>query len=170
MPPTIVDRAYQLAFRLAFPLMCLAWRLTKPAHTGTQIAIWVDGRVMCVWQSYRDVWVFPGGGVKRGEAPLDAARRELLEELNLRAGPDQPVFVYKEFGIWDYRRDTVWFYEMHPERAPDIRVDNREILSAEFIDPTVLAGLPLAGPVAAYLAWKSGVAWKSGAAGTSSAG
>jgi 8-oxo-dGTP diphosphatase len=43
-----------------------------------------DGAVLLVRQSYRNGWGVPGGLLKRGETPEDAARREVLEEVGLR--------------------------------------------------------------------------------------
>ena len=42
-----------------------------------------DGALLLVRQSYRNRWGVPGGLVKRGEVPADAARREVLEEVGL---------------------------------------------------------------------------------------
>ncbi len=42
-----------------------------------------DGAVLLVRQSYRNRWGVPGGLLKRGETPEDAARREVLEEVGL---------------------------------------------------------------------------------------
>ena len=42
-----------------------------------------DGKVLLVKNTYRDKWVFPGGLVDKGEAPEDAALRELREETAL---------------------------------------------------------------------------------------
>lgn len=43
-----------------------------------------DGYVLMVRQSYRgDGWGFPGGLMRRGEDPADAAKRELREELGI---------------------------------------------------------------------------------------
>ena len=43
-----------------------------------------DGSVLLVRQAYRHSWGIPGGLLSRGEAPADAARREVLEEVGLR--------------------------------------------------------------------------------------
>lgn len=42
-----------------------------------------DGAILLVRLSYRDRWGVPGGLLKRGEAPEDAARREVREEVGL---------------------------------------------------------------------------------------
>lgn len=40
-----------------------------------------DGRVLLVRLAYRHRWGVPGGLLKRGETPADAARREVREEV-----------------------------------------------------------------------------------------
>ena len=45
------------------------------------MAVYVDTDLMLVRHSYRAGWHLPGGGVRRGEAPDEAARRELAEEI-----------------------------------------------------------------------------------------
>ncbi len=57
--------------------------------TGDTVAAAVllfDGqdRVLLVDPVYKPSWEFPGGVVERGEAPTDAAQREVAEELGLR--------------------------------------------------------------------------------------
>jgi 8-oxo-dGTP diphosphatase len=42
-----------------------------------------DGAVLLVRQAYRHHWGIPGGLLKRGEEPTDAARREVFEEVGI---------------------------------------------------------------------------------------
>jgi ADP-ribose pyrophosphatase len=57
----------------------------------TVIAPLPDGRLPIVRQFRsaveRDVWEFPAGLLEPGEEPADCARRELLEETGIEAGP-----------------------------------------------------------------------------------
>jgi 8-oxo-dGTP pyrophosphatase MutT (NUDIX family) len=137
---------------MGFPLARLYWRLRGKPHHGTQVAIWVDGKVLCVRPSYRGVLTFPGGGVEPGEDPAAAAQRELLEELDLSVPRDRLRPVFTARGRWDGRPDTVTFFELMLDAAPAVRVDNREILAAMFLDPAGLTGV--AASVAAYLCWR----------------
>ncbi len=60
-----------------------------------------EGKVVLARHSYKSGWSFPGGGVGRGEAPVDAVRRELREELGV-VRSDPPVL----FGL--YTRRSGW--------------------------------------------------------------
>ncbi len=60
-----------------------------------------DGKVVLARHSYKSGWSFPGGGVGRGEAPVDALLRELREEIGV-VRSDPPLF----FGL--YTRRSGW--------------------------------------------------------------
>ena len=74
---------HRLALRLGHRLRVGWWRLARPRiHGVSVIARDRVGRVLLIRQTYGpNHWVLPGGGVRRGEPPIDAAGREFAEEL-----------------------------------------------------------------------------------------
>ena len=91
----------------------------------------------------------PGGGIKRGETPEAAARRELAEEIGLEVRALIPAGF--ACGMWDGRRDRVHFFEVQLTHLPRLRLDNREIVAALLATPNQLAQMTLEGPLAAFL-------------------
>lgn len=147
--PSLLDLAWRTAFRLGFPLARLWWRLRRPQHEGALVAVHVGPALLLVRSSYRREWNFPGGGIRPGETPEAAARRELAEEIGLAAPALLPTCIV--CGLWDGRHDRVHLFELRLDRLPDLRLDNREIIAARLIPPDALRDMALTGPVAAYL-------------------
>jgi 8-oxo-dGTP pyrophosphatase MutT (NUDIX family) len=81
--------------------------------------------------------------------PETAARRELAEEIGLRASVLLPAGF--TCGIWGGRRDRVNFFELRLVELPQLQLDNREVSAARLTLLAELQSMVLTGPVAAYL-------------------
>ena len=145
----LIDAAWRTALRLGFRLARVWWHLRRPNHEGALVAIYVGRALLLLKSSYRAEWNFPGGSVHPGEAPVAAAQREMAEEIGLSSYPLVPAGSVS--GIWDGRRDQVHFFELHLDRLPELRLDNREIVAAHLASPEELSGIALTRAVAAYL-------------------
>jgi 8-oxo-dGTP diphosphatase len=137
----MTDWLLRAACKIGFRVARLWWRLRRPDHDGAVVAIWLNGRILVVQQSYRSNLSWPGGGIHRKEDPRDAARRELAEELGLAVNVDDLVLARDMVVDWDYRCDRVRIFELHLQAQPTIRLDNREIVNARFVDPLALLGM-----------------------------
>jgi ADP-ribose pyrophosphatase YjhB (NUDIX family) len=74
---------------------------------GVFAAIIDDGRILCVRMNYAThAWTTPGGRVEPGESPLDALKREVLEESGLDVVAGELVGVYSK----PYKDDIVLFF------------------------------------------------------------
>ncbi len=115
-------------------------------------AVWLGGRVPAVRQSCRANPSWPGGGIRRGQQPREAARRELREELGLDVRPDDLVLARDMVVDWDYRREHVRVFELRLHEEPDLRIDNREIVAARFVEPQAFLAEAVLPPfIRAYL-------------------
>lgn len=149
-PPTLVDIAWQIVFRLGFPIARIWWRLQRRRHVGALVAIHVGQSLLLLRSSYRSAWNFPGGSVRHGETPEVAARRELAEEISLVA--NAPLQLTGEVcGVWDGRIDRVFLFVLRLDRLPTLQLDNREIIDARLVPIDDLDKVPLTGPVQAYV-------------------
>jgi 8-oxo-dGTP diphosphatase len=148
--PTITDVAWQIVFRLGFPVARGWWRLRRARHVGALLAIHVGQSLLLLRCSYRSAWNFPGGEVRQGEAPEDSVRRELAEEIGLVV--DAPLQLAGEVrGVWDGRRDRVFLFMVRLNTLPTLRLDNREIIDARLVPIDDLYTVSLTGPVQEYV-------------------
>ena len=138
MATATMDRLWRLAYRFGFRAARLWWRVRRPDHEGAMVAVWWRERVLAVQQSYRANPSWPGGGVRRGEEPREAARRELREQLGLDVRPGDLVFAREMVADGDFRRDRVLVFELRLRAEPVIRMDHREAVAARFVEPRAL--------------------------------
>jgi 8-oxo-dGTP pyrophosphatase MutT (NUDIX family) len=113
------------------------------------VAVYVGSALLLVRSSYRAEWHLPGGGIQRGETPEAAAHRELAEETGLCASA--LLLAGTASGIWDGRRDRVYFFELRLSELPDLKLDGREIIAAQLTPLDELRNLALTEPTTAYL-------------------
>ncbi len=147
----MIDAAWRLAFRLGHPVMRQWWRLTRPDARGAHVAVWLGGELLVVRQSYRRGLSLPGGGVKRGEPPVRAARRELGEELGLTVREDALSPVAELDLRWEHRQDRVSMFTMTLTDIPALTIDDREIIAADFMTPAAILADQPAPYLRAYL-------------------
>jgi 8-oxo-dGTP pyrophosphatase MutT (NUDIX family) len=124
MLPSLMPLAYRLRRRV---LALLGWRTRGVKLIVTDAA----GRVLLVRHAYgrSDLYMLPGGGIARGEAPAAAAARELREETGCRAR-DVTLFAAYESRT-EGRRDTVFLFTARSDDPPV--PDGRELLEARFV-------------------------------------
>ena len=118
------DRTWLLSrfYRVAYQLARVYWFVARPRQRGVKCVITRDGDVLLVRHTYgnRRAWDLPGGGIKRGEAPVDAARREIHEELGME------ILSWTELGDffakYEHRADTMYCFHAEVDGvspAPD---------------------------------------------------
>ncbi|MGK2949314.1 MAG: NUDIX hydrolase [Acidimicrobiales bacterium] len=133
----MIGRLHSLALavfrRLPVQLRRQVVRTIAPAYTVGAMALIErnDGALLLVRLSYRNSWGVPGGLLKRGEAPADAVRREVLEEVGLEVVTvGDPALVVDEVA---QRVDVVFSARPAPGADPArVQPSSREIVEARW--------------------------------------
>lgn len=85
-----------------------SWAIEGTGLTASARVRDSNGRTALVQNSWTDGWFVPGGAVEPGEEPREAARREIHEEMGLKATVEEPLVVLEQ----TYRSESVgddWF-------------------------------------------------------------
>jgi ADP-ribose pyrophosphatase YjhB (NUDIX family) len=127
------DALWRFAYRCAFRLRVLYWRLGRPRLEGSYVAVWHEGRLLVVRNSYRRSLTLPAGGLARGETPIEAALRELREEVGLAPYAAALRYVGEIVDVDGPAEDHAHFFELHCEEEPTTEVDRREVVWAGFL-------------------------------------
>lgn len=150
------DSWFRFAYRHGFRAARWIWSIRPPRHRGALVMLWCEGRVLLVRSSYQRGWMAPGGGIGPGEQPVEAACRELREELGLHLDPGALAFALEAEHLWNSRRDRVWFFEATIRPGLELSVDGRELVEARWFAWEEARGLETSPHIQDYLAWRGG--------------
>lgn len=146
-----VDFGFRTAYKVAHRMLRAYWRIRRPNTHGALIAVWYEGRLLLVKNSYRRFYTLPGGYVRSGESAAAAAQRELEEEVDLRLPLDRLREVYSRTHEFENRLDKITIVEVEVDEPPALDVDNREVVWASFEPPDAILRRPIVPHLAEYL-------------------
>jgi ADP-ribose pyrophosphatase YjhB (NUDIX family) len=149
--PSALDAGIRGVYRVAHRVLRTWWFVRRPRTHGALVALWHDGALLLVKNSYRREHTLPGGYVARGETPEEAARRELLEETGLDLPASRFRQAFEGELPFEFRRDFLTIVEVELEARPEIRVDNREVVWAGWKRPEEILRMNVVPHVVDYL-------------------
>lgn len=121
---------HRSALRLAHGVRRRWWRIARVRLLGCRVfAFDAEGQVLLIRHSYGSGnWMLPGGGLGRGEEPLAAALRELLEETGLALTQPRHFAEVEEplYGTVNRVHLVAGLAE------GEVRIDGREVIEARY--------------------------------------
>jgi 8-oxo-dGTP pyrophosphatase MutT (NUDIX family) len=150
-PDKPLDLLIRGVFRLGFRAELALNFFLRPRSSGAYVAVWLNGRLLLIRNSYKNGYTLPAGKIERGETSIEAARRELREEVGIDAEAQALHERFETLNLSEYKRDRVRIFELRLQQPPAIRLDGREVVWAGFRSPERALQMRLHPAVAAYL-------------------
>ncbi len=125
---------WTFAYRVAYAGLQVIWFFRGRRPAGAFVALWFQNRILLVQTSYQKNRTLPGGGKKRCETDLEAACRETREEVGLTLDPVTLTRVDQDVDEDRFARERIVLFEAHFTEEPLVRIDYREIVSADWFD------------------------------------
>jgi 8-oxo-dGTP diphosphatase len=127
------DGVCRFVYRWGSRAARLWWWFTQPHTEGADVIIRHGDKIVLLRSSYRSEWMAPGGGLKPGERPVEAAVRETSEEVGLNLRTEDLRLVEVSEHHWENRHVTAHLFEIELAELPPLQVDNREIVEARLM-------------------------------------
>lgn len=139
-----------LGYILWLPIYCII-RFT----TRTRVLVVCDGEVLLLksWL-YAGYWGCPGGGIKRGETPIQTILRELGEETGIIAKEKE----LKSLGLMEQagsRAHAFHGFILELDTKPQVKIQTSAIVDSKWFKPADIKNLPTDNHVQTLLAaWR----------------
>ncbi len=127
------------------------WAIYHPHTYGVLIAIWHNGTILLIRNSYLRYYCLPGGYIHRNETAQQAAVRELFKEIGLSASDEMLTQVLDVTLDWQGKWDHVRIFIINLPVMQKINIDNREVVAVNFFFPEDALKLDLFPPIRHYI-------------------
>lgn len=95
------------------------------------------------WLGLHKTWRLPGGGMQKDETPTQALAREVKEELGVDIEENKLQPLQYEPYFEHQKKFTYWLYVLPYEAKPELHINEKEIVAAEWMHIAKLATAPL---------------------------
>jgi ADP-ribose pyrophosphatase YjhB (NUDIX family) len=143
----MIDRLHHLAYRAAYRALRVYWAALHPATHGALVALWHEGKILLVRNSYLPYYSLPGGYVRRGETGREAAARELREETGLTVPAEELTPVLDLRHEWEGKHEHLEVFELAVSAPRPLTLDGREVIEARYVTPEEAMGLDVFPPI-----------------------
>lgn len=133
MHPQYTDKNYAIYFnKLAYKGLPKINPANK-IHEHINVKLMIGGQILKLKPKFARNWYNLSGGVELGEAPVDAAKREIFEELGVHIETQELVATRTKkmcikIPVVDKPIDTLmYYYELNMDTLPTFKVDKKEI-------------------------------------------
>lgn len=136
---TLTKKIIRFLISVLYPLIKPVLRLlVKNPHSVKIVLIYKD-KILLIRNSYRKGWTLPGGGIKRNENPLEAAIREVREEVGI------DIFNLINHGKTKLEFEKNSFVTIFSSQVnePGFEVDGMEVEKAEWTELKNLSKIDL---------------------------
>jgi 8-oxo-dGTP pyrophosphatase MutT (NUDIX family) len=124
-----------LGYRVAYRVLWITSFVVPQRGGGVKCMLLDGGKALVVCHTYGTRrWDFPGGGMRRGEDPLAAMRRELREELGVELAGELRLLGVRG-GPGRYAGKQISYYAAQLGADQTIVRDPVEIAEVRWIDP-----------------------------------
>lgn len=112
----------------------LRTRVARPASAG-MVVYNHQNEALVVKANYKPYWSFPGGWIEEGQTPLQAAIRELEEEVGIKIERESTKFLFTMNRISDVMQSYQFMFECNQpiDSATPITLQPEEIDAYAFV-------------------------------------
>ncbi len=126
----------KLFYKILYSLKQFYWFIARPKTQGVKCIITYQGKILMMRRNYgKQMWVFPGGGIKAGEAVSEAVKREVKEDLGLVLNQ------LKDIGSFSanvgYRQETMYCFTSELLNV-EAKIDTDRIANTQWFVPAEL--------------------------------
>ena len=141
----------KLLYKIYYKLHLIYCFIFRPKVHGAYCLLYVDDKVLVIKNSYKDFWTIPCGMIDRGETPLEAAAREVKEEVGIFLTHDQMLFRKVILNTSEYKKDHIHLFECRLSKLPKVVIDNREVVDFSWLSRSDIREFPLFDPIKEFL-------------------